>query len=71
MDTNVLKGKWLQLKGSAKAKWGKLTNDDLDQVEGNTEKLIGLIQERYGYLKGQAKAEVDDFISRHQTPAVR
>ena len=71
MDTNVLKGKWLQLKGSAKVKWGKLTNDDLDQVEGNAEKLIGLVQERYGYLKGQAEAEVNDFISRQEAPAAR
>ena len=71
MDTNILKGKWHQLKGSAKAQWGKLTNDELDQIEGNAEKLIGLVQERYGYQKQQAEAEVDAFIERHQTQPAR
>ena len=71
MDTNVLKGKWHQLKGSAKTQWGKLTNDELDQIEGNTERLIGLIQERYGYQKQKAEAEVNDFIARHETSAAR
>jgi uncharacterized protein YjbJ (UPF0337 family) len=71
MDTNILKGKWHQLKGSAKVQWGKLTNDELDQIEGNAEKLIGLVQERYGYQKQQAEAEVNDFLSRHQTQPAR
>jgi uncharacterized protein YjbJ (UPF0337 family) len=71
MDTNILKGKWHQLKGSAKAQWGKLTNDELDQVEGNAERLIGLIQERYGYQKQKAETEVNDFIARSQTSAAR
>ena len=70
MDTNILKGKWHQLKGSAKAQWGKLTNDELDQIEGNAERLVGLVQERYGYQKQQAEAEVNDFIARHRSPAV-
>ena len=70
MDTNILEGKWHQLKGSAKAQWGKLTNDELDQIEGNAERLVGLVQERYGYQKQQAEAEVNDFIARHRSPAV-
>ena len=71
MDTDILKGKWHQLKGSAKAQWGKLTNDELDQIEGNAEKLIGLVQERYGCQKQQAEAEVEAFIARHQTQPAR
>ena len=46
MNTDQLKGKWHQLKGEAKIRWGKLTDDDLDQANGQTEKLIGLLQER-------------------------
>jgi uncharacterized protein YjbJ (UPF0337 family) len=71
MDANILKGKWHQWKGSAKVQWGKLTNDELDQVEGNAEELIGLVQERYGYQKQQAEAEVDAFVARQQTQPAR
>lgn len=65
MDENILKGKWRQLKGEIKSQWGKLTDDDLDRAEGDAEKLIGRVQERYGYQREQAKREVDDFIRRH------
>ena len=65
MNEDVLKGKWHQLKGDIKSRWGKLTNDDLDRAEGDAEKLIGRVQERYGYQREEAKREVDDFIRRH------
>jgi len=67
MDANILKGKWLQLKGSVREKWGQLTDDDVDKVGGNVERLVGLIQERYGYAKQQAEAEVDSFLTRYGT----
>ena len=60
MNADILKGKWHQLKGAAQAKWGKLTNDDLDRVEGNAERLAGLLQEKYGYERDRAEREVDD-----------
>src|SRR4051812_33228441 len=44
MNTDQLQGKWEQMKGEAKVQWGKLTDDDLDQVEGNAQKLAGRIQ---------------------------
>ena len=66
LNTDVLKGKWQQLKGEARIQWGKLTDDDLDQIQGNAEKLTGKLQERYGYAKDQAQKEVDDFIRRRQ-----
>ena len=65
MNTDVLRGKWTQLKGEVKSQWGKLTDDDLDRIEGDSEKLIGKIQERYGYARDQAKREVDDYFKRH------
>ena len=67
MNADVLKGQWHQLKGEVKSKWGKLTDDDLDRASGDTEKLIGRIQERYGYARDQAKREVDDFFSHHSS----
>jgi uncharacterized protein YjbJ (UPF0337 family) len=65
MNDDVFKGKWHQLKGEVKSQWGKLTDDDLARAEGDAEKLIGRVQERYGYQRDQAKREVDDFIRRH------
>ena len=64
MNTDVLAGKWKQLKGEVKRQWGKLTDDELDQVEGNRDKLVGLVQERYGYARDQASREVDEFLNR-------
>jgi uncharacterized protein YjbJ (UPF0337 family) len=64
MNTDILKGKWQQLKGEAKIQWGKLTDDDIDQVEGNAQKLIGKVQERYGYDRARAEREVDDWLNR-------
>jgi uncharacterized protein YjbJ (UPF0337 family) len=58
MNADVFKGEWHQLKGEAKTRWGKLTADDLDRVEGDTEKLIGGVQERYGYARAEAQSIV-------------
>ena len=65
MNADVLKGKWLQVKGSIKEKWGQLTDDDLNRVSGNVDRLIGLVQERYGYQKEEAQRQVDAFLSQH------
>ncbi len=65
MNDDILKGKWRQLKGEVQSRWGKLTDDDLDRAEGDAEKLIGRIQERYGYQKEDAKREVEDFFRTH------
>ena len=62
MNEDILKGKWRQIKGEVKSRWGKLTDDDVDRVEGDAEKLIGRVQERYGYQRDEAKREVDDFF---------
>ena len=64
MNKDVLKGKWMQIRGEAKRQWGKLTDDELDQAQGNTDKLAGLIQERYGYAREQAEEEVSRFVNR-------
>lgn len=63
MNRDIIQGKWTQLKGSIKAKWNKLTDDDLGRMEGNREYLIGRLQERYGWQKDQAERELRDFES--------
>jgi uncharacterized protein YjbJ (UPF0337 family) len=67
LNADILKGKWTQLKGEARLQWGKLTDDDLDQIQGNSEKLLGKLQERYGYAKEDAEREVNTFLSKRQT----
>ncbi len=59
MNKDILKGKWRQMRGEAKIWWGKLTDDDLDVINGDYDKLIGTLQERYGYSREQAEREVD------------
>ena len=68
MNRDVIEGKWKQLKGEVKRQWGKLTDDELDQIEGNKDKLVGLVQERYGYARDRAAQEVDEFMNRHRDP---
>jgi len=70
INSDVLKGKWQQLKGEARIQWGRLTDDDLDQIQGNIQKLAGKLQERYGYERAEADKEVDDFVRQH-TAATR
>ena len=63
MNSDILSGMWKQLRGQAKQTWGKLTDDDLDQIDGQRDKLVGKLQERYGYTKMQADAELDRFLN--------
>ncbi len=67
-EWDVIKGKWNQLKGDARVQWGKLTDDDWDQVAGHRDKLVGRLQERYGWEKNEAERNVDDWFSRHSDP---
>lgn len=61
MNQDMIQGQWKQLKGSLKAKWGKLTDDDLNHAEGNQQYLSGKLQERYGWAKDQADREIQAF----------
>ncbi len=64
MNEDKLKGQWKQLTGKVKAKWGKLTEDDLTVAHGNSEYLAGKLQERYGIARDEAQRQVKDFSSR-------
>lgn len=61
MNSDTFKGKWMQIRGEAKRAWGDLTDDDLMEIEGNMEKLIGKLQEKYGYSREKAQKEAMDF----------
>jgi len=56
-----VQGKWKQMTGEVKTRWGKLTDDDLTTIGGQKDKLVGVIQERYGIAKEQALKQVDDW----------
>ncbi len=62
MDWNQVQGQWKQIKGKAKIKWGKLTDDEIDVIEGRRDQLIGKIQQRYGVKKEEAERQVDDWM---------
>jgi uncharacterized protein YjbJ (UPF0337 family) len=59
MDWNRVEGNWKQVKGAVKQQWGKLTEDDLAQIDGSREKLEGIIQERYGIAKDETRKQID------------
>jgi len=62
MNTDTFKGQWNQLKGRVRRQWGKLTDDDVDQIKGNSEILLGKLQERYGRSKEEARRDLDRFL---------
>jgi uncharacterized protein YjbJ (UPF0337 family) len=66
MNQDILQGKWKEVRGEAQSRWGKLTNDDLDRVEGSIEKLAGILQQRYGYSKQEAQHEIANFMERFE-----
>lgn len=63
MNNDILKGRWNQVKGEIRTKWAKLTDNDVMHIQGETEKLIGKLQERYGYKREQAEKELNDFLN--------
>jgi uncharacterized protein YjbJ (UPF0337 family) len=68
MSQDILKGQWKQISGRLKEWWGDLTDDDVKRIDGSSERLIGMLQERYGYAKDRALNEVsrrlDEFTKR-------
>ena len=59
MNQDIFEGKWKQLKGQVKEWWGKLTDDDLEQVGGKYDQFVGMLQEKYGYTRERAEEEID------------
>jgi len=67
MNTDVLRGKWNQMKGQVKSKWGQLTDDELMQINGDKDKLIGKLQQKYGRTKDEISREVESFFKQFDT----
>ncbi|WP_420643282.1 CsbD family protein [Candidatus Leptofilum sp.] len=65
MNEDILKGKWEQIKGQVRQKWGELTDDDVDRIAGKRQELVGVIQERYGRAQEEAEKEVDEFLTAY------
>lgn len=61
MNEDRIKGQWKQLSGNLKARWGKLTDDDLQVADGNSDYLVGKLQERYGIAKDEAERQIKEF----------
>jgi uncharacterized protein YjbJ (UPF0337 family) len=62
MNKDILEGQWKQLRGRVKEWWGDLTDDDLDRIAGKSDRLIGKLQEKYGYTKEHAEAQLDQHL---------
>ena len=65
MNDDILEGQWKQVKGSVRNWWGKLTDDDVDRIAGKSEKLVGVLQERYGWTKERANEEFTTRLAQY------
>ncbi len=65
MNWDIVKGRWKQVKGDVRKEWGNITDDDYDRIAGDKEKLVGTLQEKYGWAKNDAERKVDDWAKRH------
>ncbi len=62
MNEDILKGKLLEIKGMVKEKWGRLTDNDLSEIEGKSERLLGLLQKKYGCIRDKAELQYKDSV---------
>jgi uncharacterized protein YjbJ (UPF0337 family) len=65
MNKDRMAGTWKQIRGKMKEQWGKLTDDEIDQLEGNSEQLAGRLQERYGLAREEAERQAREFRTHH------
>jgi uncharacterized protein YjbJ (UPF0337 family) len=66
MNKDILEGQWKQIRGEAKAWWGKLTDDDLERAAGKFDVLAGLLQEKYGYTRERAADEINKRVTDYE-----
>jgi uncharacterized protein YjbJ (UPF0337 family) len=71
MNEDVLRGQWKQIRGQIKEWWGVLTDNDLDQIDGRRDRLVGKLQEKYGFTRDQAERDVEDHLAMlRRTPVM-
>lgn len=66
MNWDIIEGKWEQLKGSVREKWGDLTEDEVTEIAGKKDKLAGKLQEKYGWTKEKVDQDLNDFVRKHE-----
>ncbi len=64
MNNDIFKGKWKQIKGRVQEKWGELTDDEMDQIQGKKDVLAGKLQEKYGMTRKEADKEINQFLEK-------
>jgi uncharacterized protein YjbJ (UPF0337 family) len=67
VNEDILRGKWKQVKGSVTKQWGRITDDDLQEIEGDRQRLAGKIQEYYGLSREEADSQIKDFEREYAT----
>ncbi|MCA1242116.1 CsbD family protein [Stappia stellulata] len=65
MNWDQIEGNWKEFKGKAQAQWGKLTDDELDRVDGRRTELVGLLQQKYGQTREEVERDIDAWLSRN------
>lgn len=68
MNRDILDGKWHQMKGALRVKWGRLTDDDMEVIAGSSERLYGILQQRYGLHRDEAEKALGDLVKRPEPP---
>jgi uncharacterized protein YjbJ (UPF0337 family) len=71
MNKDVFEGKWKQIRGEAKGWWGKLTDDDLERAGGKYDVFTGVLQEKYGYTRERATAEIEKRMSEYEDASTK
>lgn len=64
MNWDTVQGRWKEMKGKARQKWSKITDDEFERIAGKREELEGTLQRVYGKTKDQVKKEVDEFANQ-------
>ena len=59
MNTDTFEGRWRQMRGELRSWWGKLSDNDFEKIAGKKDRLIGMLQEKYGYTREAAQQEID------------
>jgi len=65
MNEDIFAGKWKEVQGKVKQQWGKLTDDDITQINGSVEELTGRLQKNYGYQKDEAQKQINEFLKNN------
>lgn len=69
MNRDILEGNWKMLRGRIREKWGDLTDDEIDQIAGKWDRLVGMLQAKYGYTENEAEWQIDEFL-KHAEPTL-